>query len=65
MSVATADSKVTNQGNGAAYTWPFSFPLLSKMDLHVILTDGSGKETALTNNYRVDVNAKTPTVQIV
>lgn len=49
MSVATSDSKVTYQGNGATYTWPFSFPLLDKPHLQVILTDGSGKETTLTN----------------
>ena len=58
MSVATSDSKVTYQGNGATYTWPFSFPLLDKSHLQVILTDGSGKETALTSNYRVDMEAR-------
>lgn len=59
MSVATSDSKVTYQGNGAAYTWPFSFPLLDKSRLRVILTDAAGKETTLSNRYRVGMDSQT------
>lgn len=58
MSLATTDSKVTYQGNGATTTWPFSYPVLEKAHLKVILTDPAGAENTLTNDYVVDLTGK-------
>lgn len=61
MSIAITDNKVTYQGNGATITWPFSFPVLEKAHLKVILTDAAGVETLLSGDYVVDLTGKTVT----
>ena len=58
MSLAITDNKVTYQGNGATITWPFSFPVLEKSHLKVILTDGAGAESTLSSDYVVDITGK-------
>ena len=55
MSLANTDNKVTYQGNGATAVWPFSFPVLEKAHLKVILTNTAGTETTLTSDYVVDL----------
>lgn len=61
MSIVITDNKVTYQGNGATTVWPFSFPVLEREHLKVILTDAAGVETALASDYVVDLTGKTVT----
>lgn len=58
MAIATTDNKVTYQGNGATTVWPFFYPVLEEAHLKVILTDPSGEENTLTNDYVVDLTGK-------
>ena len=58
MSIVTTDTKVTYQGNGVTTEWPFTFPVLDKDHLQVILTDATGAEKTLTKDYVVDLNNK-------
>ena len=61
MSISITDNKVTYQGNGATTVWPFSFPVLEKSHLQVILTNAAGTETTLASDYVVDLTSKTAT----
>ena len=61
MSIAITDNKVTYQGNGATITWPFSFPVLEKEHLQVILTNAAGAETTLASDYVVDLTSRVVT----
>jgi len=55
LSLSSTTNKVIYNGNGAASTWPFSFPILEASHLAVIFTDGDGLETVLSASlYGVD-----------
>jgi len=58
MTVASAANKVTQNGNGATTSWPFSFRIFDSSDLEIYKTDASGVQTEITSNFSVVVNGE-------
>lgn len=51
MTVSNTTAKLQYAGDGTTRTFGITFPLLSADHLRVVVTDASGTETEITNNY--------------
>jgi hypothetical protein len=56
MTVESVLTKKIYQGNGAAVEFPVPFAYSRTDDLFLLHTDAQGKETPITDNFRVNVN---------
>lgn len=54
--IGSSENSVSYNGNGISTAFPFSFKILEKSDLKLLLVDGEG-EKLLTSDYFVDLNS--------
>ncbi|MDL2267184.1 hypothetical protein LJC46_04255 [Desulfovibrio sp. OttesenSCG-928-G15] len=57
MTVESLKTKVIYKGNGSTNVWPFPYQYSKTDTIFLVLTDAKGKDSIVTSNYRIDVNA--------
>lgn len=53
--IGSSENRITYNGNGVATEFGYSFKILEKTDINVVLVDPDLKETVLTKDYFVDM----------
>ena len=53
--IGSSENRISYNGNGLATEFPFTFKILVKSDLKVVIVDEAGKETPLTSDYYIDM----------
>ena len=57
--VISTENQVTYNGDGINTAWPYTFQVIDKTDVHLILQDVDGTQTVLTSDYYIDEGSST------